>query len=93
MATYGRPEAISHFERAAELDPNFALAYRWLASCHNNFMQYQLEFEYATKAYQLRERVSRRHELDMEPPLSGNGRMGEGDFDMGGSSSGIPPMG
>ena len=66
VAIFGKPEAVSHLKRAVELDANFALAYRWLASSYNNLMQDQFEFENATKAYQLRERTSRRDQLDIE---------------------------
>ena len=65
-AAFGTPDAVSHLKRAAELDPKFALAYRLLAACYNNLMQDQLESENATTAYQLRQRTTRRDELDIE---------------------------
>jgi len=66
FASYGKPDALSHFKRATELDPGFALAYEWLAGCYNNLLQDDRELENLTKAYQLRERLSLRDRLDIE---------------------------
>jgi serine/threonine protein kinase/Flp pilus assembly protein TadD len=56
----GDTEAISFFKRAIELDPNFALAYSALAASDFNLNQGDLAAENATRAYQLRDRVSER---------------------------------
>jgi tetratricopeptide (TPR) repeat protein len=56
----GDAEAIPFFKRAIELDPNFALAYASLSLAHFNLNQADLAAENATKAYELRDRVSER---------------------------------
>jgi serine/threonine protein kinase/tetratricopeptide (TPR) repeat protein len=56
----GDAEAIPFFKRAIELDPNFALAYAGLSLAYFNLNQAGLAAENATKAYELRERVSER---------------------------------
>ena len=56
----GDAEAIPFFKRAIELDPNFALAYAGLSLSYFNLNQAQLAAENATKAYELRDRVSKR---------------------------------
>ena len=53
-------EAIPFMKRAIELDPNFAIAYAGLAVNYSNLGQASLAAEYATKAYDLRDRVSER---------------------------------
>jgi tetratricopeptide (TPR) repeat protein len=59
----GDAAAIPFYKRAIELDPNFALAYSSLAGTYRNLGQPSLELEYATKAYQLRDRASEREKL------------------------------
>ncbi len=56
-------EAISYFQRAIELDPNFALAYARLAQTYGNLGQGELSAPYRVKAYELRDRVSERERL------------------------------
>jgi serine/threonine protein kinase/tetratricopeptide (TPR) repeat protein len=56
-------EAIPLFKRAAEIDPNFALAYARLASVYNNSGEPGLAAEASQKAYDLRDRVSERERL------------------------------
>jgi eukaryotic-like serine/threonine-protein kinase len=56
----GDTEAIPFYKRAIELDPNFALAYAALGSSYFNLNQPDLAAENATKAYELRDRVSER---------------------------------
>jgi eukaryotic-like serine/threonine-protein kinase len=53
-------EAIPFYKRAIELDPAFALAYTRLAVAYDNSRQQELAAEYATKAFDLRDRVSER---------------------------------
>jgi eukaryotic-like serine/threonine-protein kinase len=55
--------SIPFAKRAIELDPNFAGGYKALASTYTNLGQPSLALEYATKAYQLRDRVSEREKL------------------------------
>jgi predicted Zn-dependent protease len=56
----GDVPGIPYYERALELDPNFALAYRGLAVAYVNTGQTTLALESAKKAYQLSDRVSER---------------------------------
>ena len=51
-------KAIEHYRRAADRDPNFALAWLGLAVQHNNTGQPGLAAENAAKAYSLRDRTS-----------------------------------
>jgi tetratricopeptide (TPR) repeat protein len=59
----GDAPAIPFYKRAIELDPNFPLAYVILAVSYLNLEQPSLALEYATKAYQLRDRVTEREKL------------------------------
>jgi serine/threonine protein kinase len=56
----GDAEAIPFYKRAIELDPNFALAYQALSVSYFNLNQANLAAENATRAYELRDRVSER---------------------------------
>jgi serine/threonine protein kinase/tetratricopeptide (TPR) repeat protein len=56
----GEAESIPLFQRAVELDPNFALAYARLAAVYNNLGEEDRSVEAARKAFDLRERVSER---------------------------------
>jgi eukaryotic-like serine/threonine-protein kinase len=56
----GDTEAIPFYKRAIELDPNFALAYAALGASYFNLNRTDLAAENATKAYELRDRVSER---------------------------------
>ena len=58
--TTGDADGIPFYKRALELDPNFALAYAALGASYFNLNQGDLAAEYATKAYELRDRVSER---------------------------------
>ncbi|MGB5658289.1 MAG: tetratricopeptide repeat protein [Thermoanaerobaculia bacterium] len=55
--------AAPFFERALELDPNFALAYARLGTIYRNFGELEKAAEYRTKAYELRDWVSERERL------------------------------
>jgi tetratricopeptide (TPR) repeat protein/predicted Ser/Thr protein kinase len=59
----GDAPSILFHKRAVELDPNFALAYSALSVSYLNLNQPSLAVENATKAYQLRDRVSEREKL------------------------------
>jgi tetratricopeptide (TPR) repeat protein len=59
----GDSPSIPFLKRAIELDPNFPMAYAGLAVSYNNLQQPSLALEYATKAYQLRARVTEREKL------------------------------
>jgi serine/threonine protein kinase/tetratricopeptide (TPR) repeat protein len=56
----GEAESIPLFQRAVELDPNFALAYARLAAIYGNIGEEDRSFEAARQAFDLRERVSER---------------------------------
>jgi tetratricopeptide (TPR) repeat protein len=55
--------SVAFFKRAIELDPNFPMAYAQLAVSYGNLSQTSLALESATKAYQLRNRVSELEKL------------------------------
>ncbi len=54
----GEPAAIPFFKHAIELDPNFALAYAWLARMYADIGEAGTAAEYSRKAYELRNRTS-----------------------------------
>ncbi len=56
-------EAIRYYNRAVEIDPNFARAYSALAFSYVNNSQSGLAAHYAEKAYTLRDRVSELEKL------------------------------
>ncbi len=58
-------EAIPHFQRAIELDPNFASAYMFLCLAYGNTGQFVLEAESLGKAFALVDRVSERERLNI----------------------------
>jgi eukaryotic-like serine/threonine-protein kinase len=58
-------EAIPHFQRAVELDPNFASAYYFLGIAYGNIGQSDLEAEPLSKAFALVNRVSERERLSI----------------------------
>ena len=55
--------AIPHFQRAIELDPNFASAYATLGVVNYNLGNQKQGLEYLKKAYDLRDRASEREKL------------------------------
>src|SRR4030095_1871906 len=57
--------AIAFFQRAVELDPEFAYGWAKLAVHHMNTRQPALANEFATKAFALRHRVSELERLRM----------------------------
>ena len=57
---------IPLYERAAELDPNFAAAYWSLASIYSNQLEEARGIEYEKKAYALRDRVSDRERFSID---------------------------
>ena len=59
----GAAPSIPFYKRAIELDPNFPLAYASLSVTYGDLLQPSLALEYATKAYQLRDRVSELEKL------------------------------
>src|SRR5579863_2799748 len=59
----GDADAIPFVKHAIELDPNFALAYDYLAGDYFNLNQPNLGATYARKAFDLRDRVTEREKL------------------------------
>jgi len=58
--------AIPFYKRAIELDPNFALAYVYLARVYANMGENERGIPFSQKAYALRDRVSKRERLLLE---------------------------
>ncbi len=56
-------EAIPLYKRAAELDPNFAMAYARLGTVYSNFGQMDTSEQYRNKAFELKDRTSERERL------------------------------
>ena len=52
--------AIPFYQRAIEIDPNFAIAHARLAYCYNNTKKLQASRDESTRAYELKDRVSER---------------------------------
>ncbi len=65
MMREGRDEsaAIALFQRAIELDPNFAGAYNYLAIGYDHLAEEEKAAFYQSRAYELRDRVSEREKL------------------------------
>jgi eukaryotic-like serine/threonine-protein kinase len=65
MIREGRDEsaAAALLERAIELDPNFAVAYNYLAICYDHLEEEEKAAFYQSRAYQWRDRVSEREKL------------------------------
>ena len=61
----GPAEARPHFEKAVALDPNFAVAYTWLALESFDLGEASLAAKNATKAYELRDRTTERERLNI----------------------------
>jgi serine/threonine protein kinase/tetratricopeptide (TPR) repeat protein len=59
-------DAVAFFKKAVELDPNFAMAYARLAVLYSNRFQIDLGAQFAQKAYDLRDRVSKRERYYIE---------------------------
>ncbi len=59
-------DALAFYQRAVELDPNFAVAYARIAVFYGNQDQIESAKEYVDKAYALRDRVSEREKFYIE---------------------------
>jgi len=55
--------AVTYFQAAVNLDPDFAMAYARLGTCYLNTAQTTRAADSTRKAYQLRERTSEREKL------------------------------
>ena len=58
--------ALPFFQRATQLDPNFAMAFWAMGICYTNLGETALSVENTRKAFELRERVSERERLLIE---------------------------
>jgi tetratricopeptide (TPR) repeat protein len=57
------PDAIPLFQRALELDPDFALAHARLGTVYSNLQEWDKSVYHKSRAYELRDRVSERERL------------------------------
>lgn len=64
--TKGSRAAIPFYQRAVEIDPNFAIAYNQLAVAYRNVNDFQRDEEYTRKAYQLRDRAGERERFAIQ---------------------------
>ena len=62
----GETASLPFYQRAVELDPNFALGYASLAASYWDLNEVALAAEYARKAYALRKQVSELERLETE---------------------------
>jgi serine/threonine protein kinase/tetratricopeptide (TPR) repeat protein len=62
----GDTAALPFFQRAVDLDPNFAMAYRVMSDVYGNLGEAGRGAEYARKAYDLREKISERERFTIE---------------------------
>jgi DNA-binding winged helix-turn-helix (wHTH) protein/tetratricopeptide (TPR) repeat protein len=74
----GNAPALPYLQRAVELDPNFAIAYRAMGAMYINLNQPGRMAENVRKAYELREKVSKRERFYIE---SSYYWMGTGDLE------------
>jgi eukaryotic-like serine/threonine-protein kinase len=70
----GDAAAIPFLQRAIELDPNFPMAYSELSIIYRNLRQPSRALEYATRAYNLRDRTTEREKLRISAVYSDDGR-------------------
>jgi serine/threonine protein kinase/tetratricopeptide (TPR) repeat protein len=68
----GAAAGAPFFKRAIELDPNFPLAYASLSIVYHDLGELSLALESATKAYQLRDRVTEREKLRISAAYFGS---------------------
>jgi eukaryotic-like serine/threonine-protein kinase len=59
----GSAAALPYYQRAIELDPNFAIGYSAVGNDYSNLGETERGNEYVTKAFQLREHASEREKL------------------------------
>ena len=62
----GDQDSLPLFKRAIELDPNFAMAYGALATVYNNLGEQEFARTNASKAYELRDRVTEAERISIE---------------------------
>jgi serine/threonine protein kinase/tetratricopeptide (TPR) repeat protein len=62
----GDTAALPFYKRAVDLDPNFAMGYRWISVVYGNLNEVRRAAENIRKAYDLREKVSERERFNIE---------------------------
>jgi serine/threonine protein kinase/tetratricopeptide (TPR) repeat protein len=62
----GETAALPFFQRAVDLDPNFAMAYARMSDIYTDLNEVGRGAEYSRKAYDLREKVSERERFTIE---------------------------
>jgi eukaryotic-like serine/threonine-protein kinase len=62
----GSTAALPFFQHAADLDPNFAIAYLAIGKMYGNLGQRERANKLFTRAYSLRDHASEREKLDIE---------------------------
>ena len=67
-------ESLIFFQKAAELDPQFAMAYGEIATQYYNLGEYDKATVYYARAFQLREHVNAREKLLLEAHYYGEGQ-------------------
>ena len=71
--------AVPNYQRAIEIDPNFAMAYARLGAVYNNLGQTELSEQNRQKAFELRDRASEREKLYIMSHYYGdNGQLDKG---------------
>jgi eukaryotic-like serine/threonine-protein kinase len=73
----GAQVALRHYQRAVEIDPNFAEAYAALGVMYSNLGQTEHATEFLSKAFTLREHASQREKMHIEGLYYG---LGTGDL-------------
>src|SRR5216683_6510949 len=74
--TFGEGDAaaaLPFFQRATQLDPNFAMAYLGMGLCYGNLDETNLLEESDRKAFELRDRLSELEKLRIECDYNGSG--------------------
>ena len=59
-------KSVEALEKAVELDPDFAMAYRMLGIIYGNFQDFFKQYQYLHKAYELRDRLPEKDRLLVE---------------------------
>ncbi|HXZ41478.1 MAG TPA: hypothetical protein VEG68_12125, partial [Terriglobales bacterium] len=62
----GDAAALPFFQRAVDLDPNFAMAYKWMSVAYFDLNEIGWAAENARKAYALHEKVSERERFNID---------------------------
>jgi tetratricopeptide (TPR) repeat protein len=68
----GTAAALPHYQRAIQIDPNFAMGYRAIGVAYTNLGELERASEYYTKAFELREHASEREKMEITGDYYGN---------------------